>query len=180
MSILAACHFRAPAGRSARALLAVCGVLFALLVAMAVFAATRPILAPKIHFTTLTGQEFALSDLRGKVVVVNFWATTCAPCLHEMPDLVKTYQTFQKDGVELVAVAASYDPPSSVLDYAQSRHLPFKVALDLDGLAAHRFGDVEFTPTTFVIDRSGHIVWHAVGELDFVKLREVIHAHLAA
>jgi len=155
------------------------GVALIILAGAATLWYTRVIPAPNMVLTTLKGEKFALSDLRGKVVVVNFWVSNCVPCIREMPQLVRTYEAYRKDGVEFIAIAASYDPPSSVLDYAQSRHLPFKVALDLDGLAAHRFGDVEFTPTTFVIDRQGHIVKRYLGELDFSKLRRTINAHLA-
>ena len=81
--------------------------------------------------------------------------------------------------LELLAVAISYDPPAYVMQFAQSRQLPFRVAIDHDGKIAQGFGDVQLTPTTFVIDRRGRIVKRYVGEPDFVALRALIGELLA-
>ena len=92
--------------------------------------------APAVSFRTLDGQQVSTQDLRGKVVLVNFWATSCSTCIQEMPAMVQTYNKYRERGLEFVAVAMSYDPPNYVLNYAQTRELPFKVALDTDGRAA--------------------------------------------
>ena len=116
---------------------------------------------------------------KGKVVLVNFWATDCPVCLREMPRLVETHRKFQARGFETVAVAMWYDPPISVVDYAEKNKLPFKVAFDPVGENGKAFGDVTLTPTTFVIDKRGNIVSRILGEPDFKKLHELLETKLA-
>lgn len=150
------------------------------IVGLAVFYLLRSeVPAPQATFTTLTGQRLALADLKGKVVIVNFWATSCPGCIAEMPDLIRTHNAFHARGLETVAVAMSYDPPAYVLSYAQRNKLPFTVALDLKGEAARVFGDIKLTPTTFVIDKTGNIIQKTVGILDFPKLHTILRKELA-
>ena len=134
---------------------------------------------PEVTLTTITGEKLTAADLRGKVVIVNFWATSCVTCVKEMPKLVATYRKHRDRGFETIAVAMSYDPPNYVLHYAEKNALPFKVALDPVGAAARAFGDVSLTPTTFVIDRRGTIVKRYVGEPDFAELDRLIEGKLA-
>lgn len=134
--------------------------------------------APNIELTTLSGQPIALDSLRGKVVMVNFWATSCPGCIKEMPQLVDTYKKYQPRGLEIVAVAMSYDPPEYVRNYVQQRNLPFTVALDTTGEAAKAFNQVKLTPTTFIIDRQGRIIQQTLGELDFARLHTLLEQHL--
>lgn len=136
--------------------------------------------APDVTFISIDGQKISSHDLRGKVVMVNFWATSCATCVKEMPQMVETYNKFKQDGLEFVAVAMSYDPPNYVLNYAQTRQLPFKVALDAQGELAKQFGDVKLTPTTYVIDKNGKILKRYVGEPEFAELHQLLDKALAA
>ena len=99
---------------------------------------------PDVSFTTLDGQSSRLSALRGKVVLVNFWATTCTTCVAEMPKLVATHNKFAAQGFETLAIAMSYDPPDYVRNYARNNALPFKVAVDASGEAAKGFDDHGF------------------------------------
>ena len=135
--------------------------------------------APAVSFRTLNGEQIALESLRGKVVMVNFWATSCATCVQEMPEMVETYKKYSDRGLEFIAVAMSYDPPSYVLNYAESRQLPFKVALDTDGQAAKSFGDVKLTPTTFVIGKDGAILKRYVGIPEFASMHQLLEKALA-
>ena len=135
--------------------------------------------APDVVFTSLNGQKVALRALRGKVVMVNFWATSCTFCVHEMPQMAATYNQYKDRGLNFVAVAMSYDPPNSVLNYAQTRQLPFTVALDLQGELAHAFGAIDTTPTTFVIGRDGNIIERFRGEPDFTVLHNILEKALA-
>jgi peroxiredoxin len=135
--------------------------------------------APEVRFATLAGQNFATSDLRGKVVLVNFWATSCEVCVHEMPMMAEAFRKFGPRGYEMVAVAMSYDHPNRVADFVQKNALPFKVALDLDGAIARQWGNVQATPTTFVIDRRGRIVKQFVGEPSVTELHAVLDKALA-
>lgn len=136
--------------------------------------------APRVTFTSLQGKKIALESLHGKVVLVNFWATDCSVCMHEMPQLINTYRKYKAQGFETVAVAMSYDPPNYVLDYAEKNSLPFNVALDVQGTIARAFGDVTLTPTVFIIDKRGNIVKRIVGEPDFAQLDRLIEDKLAA
>jgi peroxiredoxin len=134
--------------------------------------------APEVQFATIQGAPVSTKDLRGKVVLVNFWATDCVTCVAEMPKIVQTYEKYKDRGFETIAVAMSYDPPNHVLAYAVNNRLPFKVALDPMGNAAKGFGGIEGTPTTFVIDRRGKIVARYLGEPDFAKLHELLESKL--
>ena len=134
--------------------------------------------APDVTFITINGQKISTQDLHGKVVMVNFWATSCATCVKEMPQMVETYNKFKQDGLEFVAVAMSYDPPNYVLNYAETRKLPFKVALDSGGDLARQFGDVNMTPTTFVIGKDGKILKRYLGEPDFTALHALLQKSL--
>jgi peroxiredoxin len=136
--------------------------------------------APVATFNTLQGEQLSTSALRGKVVLVNFWATSCGSCIAEMPQMVGTFNKYREQGFELVAVAMSYDPPQYVQNYAETRQLPFKVALDANGSNAKAFGDVQLTPTAFLIDKEGNIIKRFVGVPDEAGLHNLIEKALAA
>ena len=136
--------------------------------------------APAATFNTLQGEQLSTSALRGKVVLVNFWATSCGSCIAEMPQMVGTFNKYRERGFELVAVAMSYDPPQYVQNYAETRQLPFKVAMDANGSNAKAFGDVQLTPTAFLIDKDGNIIKRFVGIPDEAGLHKLIEKALAA
>jgi len=132
------------------------------------FATSRP--APNVIFTSIKGEQVRLQNLRGKVVLVEFWATTCRYCVRDMPQMADIYRQLQPQGLEMVAVAMSYDRPDYVVSFAQSHQLPFPVALDLQGDLALAFGGIEATPTLFVIGKNGKILKRYLGEPDFAGL----------
>lgn len=135
--------------------------------------------APEVRFATLSGENLATSDLRGKVLLVNFWATSCITCVEEMPRMVETYKKFAPRGYEMIAVAMSYDHPNQVTAFAASRALPFKVALDGDGAIAKGFGDVRVTPMTFLFDRQGRILKQYLGEPRWAELHALVEKALS-
>ncbi|MBA4264560.1 MAG: redoxin [Comamonadaceae bacterium] len=135
--------------------------------------------APASTFVLIDGSSTTTDELKGKVMLVNFWATTCVTCVKEMPALASTYNKYQSQGFETVAVAMDYDPPAWVLNFAQTRQLPFKVAIDNTGEIASAWGDVKLTPTTYLVDRQGRIVKRYVGEPDFAALHQLIEKLLA-
>ena len=135
--------------------------------------------APDVTFIGIDGEKISTASLRGKVVMVNFWATSCVTCVKEMPAMVETYNKFKGQGLEFVAVAMQYDPPNYVLNFTETRKLPFKVAIDSAGDIARQFGDVSLTPTTFVIDKQGRIIKRYVGEPDFSQLQALLQKELA-
>ena len=135
--------------------------------------------APQSTFVLLDGSSRTTADLKGKVTLVNFWATSCTTCVAEMPKIISTYDKYQAKGYDTLAVAMSYDPPSYVVNYAQTRKLPFKVAIDNTGAVAKAWGDVQLTPTTFVVNKRGEIVKRFVGEPNFAELHQLIEKLLA-
>jgi len=135
--------------------------------------------APDFSYTLLDGSQARSEQMRGKVLLVNFWATTCTVCVQEMPRIVATQQKFQGRGYETLAVAMNYDPPVRVSDFAIRRGLPFGVVIDNTGAIAQAFGDVPGTPTTFLIDKKGAIVKRFVGEPDFAELHTLVEKLLA-
>ncbi len=134
--------------------------------------------APDVAFTRLDGSTAQISDLKGKVVLVNFWATTCKYCVAEMPKVVETHLKYEQAGFETLAVAMQYDPPFSVVNFAQSRQLPFSVVIDNTGAIARRFGNVRVTPTWVLIDKQGHVVERSEGEPDFAALHARVESLL--
>lgn len=135
--------------------------------------------APEATFTLLDGSQSSTQALKGKVTLVNFWATTCTSCVQEMPELVSTYQKFKDRGFETVAVAMAYDPPAYVVNFAQTRQLPFKVAIDNTGAVAKAWGEIRLTPTTFIVNKQGQIVKRYVGPPDFEALHQLLDKLLA-
>jgi peroxiredoxin len=154
-------------------------VLAATMAAAAAFALVqRPAQAPDVRFTTLAGESLSMPALRGKVVLVNFWATSCIACLREMPKLIETHRKFAARGYDMVAVAMRHDDPAEVAAFAARRALPFKVAHDAGGEIAQRFGEVRATPTSFLIDRQGRVLMKAVGEPDWAALHALVEKSL--
>lgn len=135
--------------------------------------------APDVGFTLLDGRPARLSSLRNQVVLVNFWATSCATCVQEMPALVDTWRRFHGRGYETLAVAMRHDPPARVARFAEAHALPFGVVIDNTGAVARAFGDVRVTPTTFVIDKRGAVASRHEGAPHLAKLHRLIDALLA-
>jgi len=126
--------------------------------------------APPLAYTLLDGSRSELASLRGQVVLINFWSTDCAPCVEEMPALVATWRRFAPQGFQTLAVAMHYDPPALVSNFAQAHALPFGVVIDNTGELAQRLGNVQFTPTSLLIDKRGRIVQRWIGKTDFDAL----------
>ena len=145
----------------------------------AAYVGTGASAAPDSTFVLLDGSRKTTADLKGKVTLVNFWATSCVTCVAEMPRIVSTYDKYKARGYDTLAVAMSYDPPAYVVNYAQTRKLPFNVAIDNTGAVAKAWGDVQLTPTTFIVNRQGQVVKRFVGEPDFAELHRLIEKLLA-
>lgn len=135
--------------------------------------------APDVTFTTIKGEQIKLQDLRGKVVLVKFWATSCVTCIKQMPDNIEAFNEFHGQGFDLIAVAMQYDPANYVINYAETRKLPFTVALDSQGKVARAFDDVKLTPIAFLIDKNGQIIKRYLGEYNKAAFRETLRKALA-
>ncbi len=136
--------------------------------------------APQVTFTDLTGHAVTTQDLRGKVVLVKFWATSCTTCVAQMPDTVRHYDELKAKGFDTIAVAMQYDPPNYVKNYAETRKLPFPVVIDAQGKLAQAFGDVQLTPTAFLIDKQGHIIKRYLGNYDEKAFMTTVEKALAS
>ena len=135
--------------------------------------------APEVRFTLLDGQQISSAQLKGQVVLVNFWATSCSTCVAEMPQVMATFEKYKARGYQTLAVAMSYDPPAYVASFAETRKLPFGVAIDNTGEIARSFGQVQLTPTSFLINKRGEIVKRYVGAPDFAALQRLVEQLLA-
>lgn len=145
----------------------------------AYFGTGRVAKAPNAAYTLLDGSRSNIDSLRGKVVLVSFWATSCTTCVHEMPQIVATHKKFKARGFETLAVAMRYDPPAYVINFAETRKLPFGVVIDNTGEIAKSFDQVQLTPTTVLINKRGEIVKRYVGEPDFAALHQLVETLLA-
>jgi thiol-disulfide isomerase/thioredoxin len=130
--------------------------------------------APSSEFVMLDGSKKSMIDFQGKVTLVNFWATSCTSCVAEMPQLISTFRKYQSSGFDTIAVAMSYDPPSYVVNFAQSRQLPFHIAIDNTGKIAKDWWDVKLTPTIYLTNKRGEIIKTYVGTPDFAELHQLI------
>ena len=142
------------------------------------FNLTKSQQAPNVTFITIHGKEISMASLKGKVVLVNFWATDCRVCISEMPDLINTYNAYKAKGFEVIAIAMPYDPPAQVLNSATQKALPFPVMHDGFGQMIMKFGGVPATPTAYIFDKKGKPLQHTVGALDFDKLKQLLDKEL--
>ena len=154
--------------------------LAALAIATLALAACGKSEAPASTFVLLDGSSQTTADMKGKVTLGNFWATSCTTCVAEMPQIVATYDKYKDKGYDTIAVAMQYDPPSYVVNFAQTRKLPSKVAIDNTGKVADAWGDVKLTPTIYIVDKQGQIVKKYVGAPNFDELHKLIEKLLAA
>ena len=150
----------------------------AAIAAVASLTLTRP--APEVKFRALSGETFSTSELRGKVVLVNFWATYCTACVQEMPKLVDAHRKFSARGYETIAVAVRRDDADRVAQFTASHALPFKVAIDTSGELAREFGNVRITPTSFLIDKNGKVLRRYVGEPDWTEFHNLVERAFAS
>ena len=154
-------------------------VVAALGMAWAMGVGTRRAPAPQVHYTLLDGRQVSTDQFKGQVLLINFWATSCTSCVGEMPEIVATFEKYRGRGFQAVAVSMSYDPPASVASFAEARKLPFGVAIDNTGEIARSFGQVQLTPTSFLINKRGEIVKRYVGAPDFAALHALVEQLLA-
>lgn len=135
--------------------------------------------APNVSFRTIDGRAIELAQLRGRPVMVNFWATTCPGCVKEMPALANLYRELSPRGLEIIGVAMDYDVLNDVVALAKVRQIPYPIIHDSQAKTARAFGAVSLTPTTVLIAPDGRIVEQNIGELDMAETRTKILAMLS-
>ena len=121
--------------------------------------------APNITLQLTDGKKLKLDSLRGKPVLITFWATSCPGCIKEMPHLIELYQELHAKGLEIIGIAMPYDRPDYVMEMITRKKVPYLIAYDLKSDAIQAFGNVSLTPTTFLIDDQGKIVKKKIGEM---------------
>lgn len=163
-------------------------LLFLVLPVMIVFGAagtyyyikrTGPYYLPDITLKTFDGQPVALNSLRGKPVLVVFWASTCSTCMRELPNLIALHEEFGK-GLEMVGIVIYYNDPDEAYAMVQERGIPYRILFDKDKQATYAFRNVHFTPTTFLVAPNGRIVYRQQGVINFELIREQTQKWLAA
>lgn len=117
--------------------------------------------------------------MKNQPLLINFWATTCSVCIHELPELIALYKEKSGDGLHVISIAMPYDPPNFVLDVSKQFEIPYPVALDINGEAMQAFGDVKATPSSFLFAPDGTLVSQQTGRTNFNELRLKIETLLA-
>ncbi len=120
----------------------------------------------------------SLAALRGKPVLLTFWATTCPGCIEEIPLLMELHKTYAARGLNVIGVAMSYDPEAQVRALRDRMAIPYPIALDRDGAVSEAMGKVRLTPTTFLIDPQGKVVYQKIGIFDPAKVKGLIEGML--
>jgi len=112
--------------------------------------------APDFTLRNLQGNLEGLGDHKNKVIVLNFWATWCAPCLEEMPAFEKLYRKYRSQGLTVLAVSLDKGDNSKVRDFVDTNNLTFPVLIDSDGIAEKLYPSFTI-PFTYVIDKEGRV-----------------------
>lgn len=134
--------------------------------------------APDFELKDLRGATLRLSDLRGKVVVLNFWATWCPPCRHEIPWFVDLQKKYGSQGLQIVGISMDSGSPAEVERFAKRMGINYPLAMGDSALAA-RYGGVSALPSTFYIGRDGTVVRFVPGLVAKEEIERIVTAALA-
>ncbi len=130
--------------------------------------------APALTFKDVqSGQKVRLADLKGKVVVVDFWATWCVPCRSEIPGYRELQNTYGKDGLVVIGVSLDEGGPAVVKKFAKQNGMNYTLVMG-DGDTMDAFGGFEVIPTTFLIGRDGKIVHQKSGAMDHAEYEAIV------
>ena len=133
--------------------------------------------APNLSLKTGDGKTYELYRHKGKVVILNFWATWCGPCRQEIPDFIEVYKKYKDQGVEIVGVSLDQGGWEKVNPFVKQNSINYPVVLGNPAVAS-TFGKIQFIPTTFIIDPSGNIVDEHTGVMTKAMLEAKIKPYL--
>ena len=122
--------------------------------------------APDFLLPRVDGGRMQLAELRGKVVLVHFWATWCVACRHEMPQIQRLAETYGRDGLVVLGVNVDRGNPGAVRAFLRERNVRFPSVLDPDGAVRNRYA-VRALPTSYLIGRDGRTIARVIGERDW-------------
>jgi thiol:disulfide interchange protein DsbD len=139
---------------------------------------TQKIIAPNFSLKTYDGKIIELAKLKGKVVVVNFWATWCPPCRAEIPDFINVYDAYKSKGLEIVGISLDEDGWSKVNPFVEKYKMNFPVVLGTMEVV-RQYGGIEGIPTTFIVDKDGNVAGMQVGMLSKEALEQKVNSLLS-
>lgn len=151
-------------------------LIFAALLA-SVFAQGEPQSAPAWTLKDPDGNEVSFSQFKGKLVVVDFWATWCGPCVEEIPGYVELQKKYGKDGLVIVGISLDRAGPAKVKKFMQEHGMNYPVVMG-NAEISESFGGIQAIPTTFLISRDGRIVHRKTGSWSHDKYEQLVKRHL--
>ena len=131
--------------------------------------------AKEFELTTISGDNVSLAQYKGKVLLINFWATWCGPCLEEMPMLIKLQDELGDEGLQILGISVDEEGEGVVVDFVEDYNINYPIAVDEIGDMATGYGAQFAVPTTIVIDRNGKINHRIIGLVDEATLRPLVN-----
>ena len=141
---------------------------------------TDPAPAPDVTMETLDGEQINLAEQKGKVILVNFWATWCAPCRKEIPDLIDLHSSMKDDGLMVVGIAVDDEGTDVVKPFVEKEGINYPIVVDTTRSIESHFEAMYGLPTTYVIDPEGQIVRRVLGIFPTEKMKPTLEEMLAA
>lgn len=135
--------------------------------------------ADDFYVKSTDGRGILLSSLKGKVVILNFWATWCPPCRQEIPGFLELYDKYKNHGLEIVGLSVEKGKQNEVVSFINSYKISYPVSF-ADSAMISDYGPINYIPTTFIINKEGDIVHKQVGSISSAQLEKIIKPLLDA